>query len=342
VSLNAGAYKIIEPSFREPEILLQFQQASGFVDLLEGGKLRTRLAEDDLLVYMKQLNIRTKLAGSQATYEELPGIDIAASMISTMTYQFRARSEYNHHDVAAGSRWGFAVPEAYRLGMRQAHFQQARDAALNGLQPQNGEGFLNAPGATLTNLPADQFGNDTATTYDNGQAAFFFAQQIKQMKTLTLQMGIRGLKFTILGPQRTLGLWEYNIVELTAYQRPGAGSASTVETLKAILMANGDELIWAYDDTLQGAGGNSDTDLVILAMPEVEVPAGPVDVNTNVFATLQPNNPTCLTQYNDMAAPREIISPLAGGATDVLTEWRISPGWAPRPQALTIISIVYQ
>lgn len=341
MTINAGAYKIVEPSFQEPEILMQFQQASGFIDLLEGAKLRTRLAEDDLVVYMKQLNIRTKIAGSQATANELPGVDIAASMISTMTYQFRVRSQYDHHDVAAGSRWGFAVPEAYRLGMRQAHFQNARDLALNGAQPQNGEGFLNAPGATSTNLPPDQYGNTTVLTYDNGQAAFFFAQQIAQLKTRTLQLGI-GRKFTILGPQRTLSQWEYNIVQLTAFQRPGAGSASTVQTLQAILMANGDELIWAYDDTLQGAGGNSNTDIILIAMPEVEVPAGPAAVNTNVFATLSPNNPVCLTQYSDMAAPREIISPLAGGATDVLTEWRLTPGWSPRPQALTIISVTYQ
>ena len=338
--LNAGAYRVIEPSFKEPEFLIQYQQASGFVDLLAEGKLRTRLAEDDLVVYMKQLNLRTKLAGNQASANALPGVDIAASMISTMTYQFRVRSQYDHHDVAAGGRWGFAVPEAYRLGIRQAHFQQARDAALFGLQPQNGEGFLNAPGATAVNLPPDQYGNTTCLTYDNGQAAFFFAQQVAQLKTRTLQLGI-GRKFTVLGPQRTLSQWEYNIVQLTQYQRQGAGTDSTVGTFKSILMANGDELIWAYDDTLQGAGGDANTDIVILAMPEVAVPTGG-QINTNTFASLTPNNPACLTQYCDMAAPREIISPLAGGATDVLTEWRLTPGWAPRPQALTLISVPYQ
>lgn len=339
MALIASAYKIIEPSFQEPEILMQFQQASGFIDLLHEGKMRVRLAEDDLVVYMKQMNLRTKITGQQATAEELPGVDIATSMISTMSYMFRVRSEYNHHDTAAAARWGFALPEAYRYGMRQAHFQQARDAALFGLQPQNGEGFLNAPGATLVNLPPDQYGQDTVLTYDNGQAAFFFAQQIAQMKSRTFQLGI-GRKFTILGPQRTLSQWEYNIVELTQYQRTGGGVASSAETLKAILMANGDEIIWAYDDTLQGAGGSANLDIVILAMPEVAVPKGSA-VNTNYWAGLKPNNPTCLTQYADMAAPREIISPLAGGATDVVTEWRITPGWAPRPQALTIITCPY-
>ena len=153
--LNAGAYKIIEPSFQEPEILMQFQQASGYIYTLAGEEIRTRLAEDDLVVYMKQLNLRTKISGSQSTANELPGVDISASMISTMTYQFRVRSQYDHHDTAAAGRWGFALPEAYRLGMRQAHFQQARDAALFGLQPQNGEGFLNAPGATAVIMVAN-------------------------------------------------------------------------------------------------------------------------------------------------------------------------------------------
>lgn len=341
MALNAGAYKIIEPSFREPQLFIQFQQASGYTETLEGGAIRARLAEDDLVVYAKQLNIRTKMSGSQSTANELPGVDISAQMFNTNTYQFRVRAEYDHHDVAAGARWGFAVPEAYRLGMRQAHFQNARDAALFGLQPQYGEGFLNAPGATAVNLPADQYGNSTIVTYDNGQMAFFLLNQIMLIKQRTVQLGI-GRRFVVLGPQRALGQFEYNIVALTQFQRIGAGTASTVETLKSVLLSNDDELVWAYDDTLQGAGGSANADVIIIAMPEVEVPSGPDTMNTNVFASLTPNNPTCLTQYSDMAAPREIISPLAGGATDVLTEWRLTPGWAPRPQALTLLTANYQ
>ena len=156
-----------------------------------------------------------------------------------------------------------------------------------------------------------------------------------------MQLGV-GRKFTIIGPQRTLSQWEYNIVQLTSFQRDGAGSESTRGVFDAILMKNGDELTWVYDDTLQGAGGDADTDIILIAMPEVEVPKRMSSVDTNVFATLSPNNPTCLTQYSDMAAPREIISPLAGGATDVLSEWRLTPGWAPRPQALTIVTARYQ
>ena len=50
----------------------------------------------------------------------------------------------------------------------------------------------------------------------------------------------------------------------------------------------------------------------------------------------------CTLQLADMAAPREIPTPLAGGAIDVLSELRITSGWAPRPEAVTIVSMQYQ
>lgn len=339
MTIQAHAYVTLNPSFIEPEFLIQYNQVSGFVDTLADAKLRVRLAEDDLLVYMKQLNIRTKMAAATASFNELPGIDIQATMISAPTYLLQVRAEYNHHDVAAGGRWGFSVTEGYRLGGRQANFQLARDATLFGMNPQNGEGLLNAPGATAVNLPPDTNGNFTVVTYDNGQMAFFLAQTILNIKTRTFNLGI-GKKFTILGPQRTLGSFEYNVVQLVQFQRPGAGTTSTAGTLKEILMANGDDVTWVYDDTLINAGAGGNTDAVIVVMPEVTKPTGD-GINTNVFASLSPGSSVCTTQYCDMAAPREIVSPLAGGATDFLQEWRISSGWAPRSAALSIVSMQY-
>lgn len=340
MGIQADAYITVNPSFIEPELILQYSQVSGFVDLMADQQLRVRLAEDDLVVYMKQLNLRTKMAAGQASYNELPGVDIMATMFSTATYLLQVRAEWNHHDVAAGGRWGFAVPEAYRLGGRQGHFQLARDAALFGFNPQIGEGIVNAPGTTTVPLPPDTNGNDTVVTYDNGEMAFFVASQVLALKQRTYQLGM-GRLFCILGPQRTLGLFEYNVVQLVQFQRIGAGTTSTAGTFKSILMDNGDTLLWAYDDTLQGAGGNADTDVVLLVMPEVEKPATDKPVNTNIFASMSPGNKVCVTQYCDMAAPREIVSPLAGGATDFLQEWRITSGWTPRPQAVTQILMVY-
>lgn len=339
MTIQAHAYVTLNPSFVEPEFVVQYSQASGFIETLADRNLRVRLGEDDLVVYMKAMNLRTKMAAGQSSANELPGVDIQATMFSTPTYLQRVRAEWDHHDVNAGSRWGFAVPEAYRLGSRQAHFQLIRNANLYGFNPQNGEGLLNAPGATAINLPPDSNGDDTVTTYDNGEMAFFLAQQILNIKTRTNQLGIVR-DFTILGPQRTLGLFEYNVVQLVQFQRTGAGTTSTAGTTKEILMANGDSLVWTYDDTLIGKGANG-TDAVIIAMPEVAKPAGET-INTNIFASLTPGNRTCITQYADMAAPREIISPLAGGATDFLQELRITSGWVPRPPALTIVSMPYQ
>lgn len=339
MGLQASAFVTVNPSFMEPEIILPISQASGAFDTLAEGGPRVRLAEGDLQVYMKRLDMRVKMTAGTSGANQLPGVSLAASQISTPTYLQKVRAEYDHHDVAAAGRWGFALPEAYRLSMWQGHFQLARDALLYGFQPANGEGLLNTSGATALNLPADQYGNDTVRTYDNGEMAFFLLQQIADIKTRTNQLGI-GRKFTILGPQRVLGAFEYpGIVQLTQYQRVGAGSLPTAGVVKETLMANGDQIIWAYDDTLigQGAGG---TDAVLIVMPEVEQP-DQSGINTNVFASLSPGNPTCTTMYADMAAPKEIVSPLAGGATDVLTEWRITSGWAVRPEAVTIVSMEY-
>ncbi|SQI23403.1 Uncharacterised protein [Salmonella enterica subsp. arizonae] len=95
-----------------------------------------------------------------------------------------------------------------------------------------------------------------------------------------------------------------------------------------------------YDDTLIGAGANG-TDAIVIAMPEVERPEVNAKINTNEFAKLSPSLEATSLMLCDMAAPREIPTPIAGGAIDVLSELRSTPGWVLRPEALTIISMKY-
>ena len=64
--------------------------------------------------------------------------------------------------------------------------------------------------------------------------------------------------------------------------------------------------------------------------------------NTNEFAMLSPSIEGCALQYLDMAAPREIPTPIAGGAIDVVSELRATSGWGLRPEAITIASMQYQ
>jgi hypothetical protein len=338
--LLAPAFVTVNPSLIEPDLILPYAQASGAFDLIANGEPTNKLSEGDLYVYMKRVDLRTTMAAGPASYNSLPGVAIAFSQISTPTYLLQVRAIYNHHDQAAAQQWGVGLPEAYRLGMRQGHFQLARNALLYGFNPQSGEGLINAAGATAIPLPPDSGGNTTVVTYDNGQMAFFLLQQLGAIKTRTNQLGI-GRKFTICGPQRVLEQFEYpGIVQLTQYQRIGAGSQVTAGVVKEVAMMNGDTLLWTYDDTLigKGAGGN---DAVIITMPEVEKPQE-TGINTNEFAKVSPGNNDCMSMYCDMAAPKEITSPLAGGATDVLSEWRITSGWAIRPEAITIVSMQYQ
>ncbi len=338
--LQAPSFVTVNPSFMEPEIILPYAQASGAFDLIAGGEPRVRLTSGDLYVYMKRMDIRTQIMSGQAGVNQLPGVMLALSQISAPSYLFRVRAQYDAQDEAAASRWGFGLPEAYRLGMRQAHFQLMRNALLYGINPQNGEGLINSPGATAVNLPPDTDGNTTVVTYDNGQMALFLLQQVELLKTRTNQLGT-GRTISICGPQRVLGQFEYpNIVQLTSYQRPGAGTSTTAAVVKNTLEENEDNLLWTYDDTLIGKGAGG-TDLVIMTMPELENLQQP-GINTNEFAKLAPGNPVVATMYADMAAPMEITSPMAGGATDVLSQMRATSGWGVRPEGIVLMSMQYQ
>jgi hypothetical protein len=336
----AASFVTVNPSYIAPDIILPYSQASGAFETVADGQPLARLSEGDLYAYIKRMDVRTKVAAGQSAYNLLPSISTTMSMISTPSYLLRVRGEYDHHDTAAMGRWGVSIVEAQRLGMRQGHFQLARAALLYGFQPANGEGLLNTQGATAVNLPPDSNAHDTVVTYDPGQMGVFLLTQFSALKTRTNQLGI-GHKFVILGPQRVLGAFEYqNIVQVTSFQRAGAGSTSTAGMVKDVLEMNDDEIVWAYDDTLigKGAGGN---DAVIIVMPEVKKPNGG-KINTNEFAKLAPGMEACTLMYCDMAAPREIPTPLPGGAIDVLSEWRITSGWGVRPEAITIISMQYQ
>jgi hypothetical protein len=282
------------------------------------------------------------MAAGQAAYNMLPSVSVTLGMLSTPSYELRVRAEYDHHDTAAMGRWGVNIVEAQRLGMRQGHFQLARNALLYGFNPTNGEGLVNAQGATAVSLPADSNNNTTIVTYDNGELGVWLLTQISALKTRCNQLGI-GREFVILGPQRTLSAMEYqNIVQLVQFQRAGAGTTTTAGMVKDVTAMNEDNIIWVYDDTLIGKGtGGGNNDLVLLVMPEVKKSAGG-KINTNEIAKLAPGIEACTLMYCDMAAPREIPTPLAGGAIDVLSEWRITSGWGVRPEAITAMTMQYQ
>jgi len=335
----ANAYLTLNPSYMMPEILLPYTQASGAFETLATGEPMVRLGEGDLVAYVRRADIRTKAAAGQSAYNELPSVGIAMSMISTASYLLRVRAEYDHHDTAAMGRWGMPIVEAQRLGMRQAHFQLLRSMLLYGMNPANGEGLLNTNGATAISLPPDSFGNDTVVTYDNGQMALFILSQISAIKSRTNQLGL-GQKFVILGPQRVLSQFEYaGIVQLVQFQRAGAGTSSVAGMVKDVLEMNGDEILWCYDDTLIGKGTGG-TDAVLITMPEVEKPDDS-PINTNEFANVQPGLDVCTMQLCDMIAPREIPTPIAGGAIDIVSELRATSGWGIRPEAVEIISMQY-
>jgi hypothetical protein len=75
-----------------------------------------------------------------------------------------------------------------------------------------------------------------------------------------------------------------------------------------------------YDDTLIGKGAGG-TDAVVITIPEVEVPMAINHEHERICETVSVLAANAL-MFCDMAAPREIPTPIPGGAVDVLSEMR--------------------
>jgi len=339
--MPAPATITLSPSFTEPGMIMPSAQASHAFELLGGRGPMIKLGEGDLVVYVNRLDVRTRISSGQTAANQLPGIAITPSKISTATYLNRLRAEWDHHDSASYSRnWNINLQAAYSLGLRQAHVQLERNALLYGINPSNGEGLINTAGAYTVTLPADTNSHSNVTLYDPGQLAQWLIQQVIALKTRTNQLGTPR-RITMVGPQRTLGFMEGEIVQVTSFQRVGAGSATIrLEFEKVLAEAGGDVLTWGYDDTLIGKGAGG-TDMVILALPDVEPLHGPAGLDTNVFAGLEPGLNFTTAMYQDMPAPREIIAPLTAGATDLVSEKRSTSGWGLRPEAISLLSLAY-
>lgn len=328
----------ISPSFAEPEIILTYTQPSAAFSLLEGGKPRVKIGSEDLYVYINSLDLRTESQTAQAAGNFLPSSSLVGSYNQTTTYLIRTRSIWDHHDMAAAAQYAVSLPEAQNLASRQAIFQQERSMLLYGFQPANGEGLLNAANATSTTLPADNLGNTTLRTYDNGQMALFLLSEIIGLKAAMYQTGFKS-KIRVVSPQRIqLAMQMQMIVQITSYQRDGAGSATVAGTVEEILARTGDEIEWGADDTLIGKGAGG-TDMVVLTIPEIITPTME-GINTGAFNLLQPNMKAVNLMYVDMAAPMRIPTPVPEGITEV-QELRATSGWNVRGQGLTLISMPY-
>jgi hypothetical protein len=339
MALIAPAVMRVSPSYVEPGLILSYMQPSGAFELVGGGKPIVRLSENDLAVYVNRLDVRTKAAIGQSSYNMLPTAELSLSTNSTPTYNFRCRNSYDYHDTSAAAGWNVALPEAIRLAGRQSIFQSARLALLYGMNPTNGEGLINTNGATTATLGTDTQGHTTLSTWDSGEVAQYFLTLIGDVLVRTNQLG-QQQRIVILSTQRVMKTLQFaGVVQLTSWQRVGAGSATAAEMVTTVSKQFGVDVIWACDDTLIGKGSGG-TDAIIIAIPEVKKPeiAG---FDINEFQRLEPGMNAVTAMYTDMAAPKETMSPLPGGATDVLFEQRFSSGVAWRGEAVTILSAAY-
>ena len=332
----------VTPSFSEPDMIVTYTQASGAFAALEGGKPRVKIGPEDMAVYINRLDLRTDVAAGQSPFNLLPSAVLQINYETTPTYLIATRAIWNHHDTARGGELAISVPSAYDLAAFQGIYQEMRSALLYGLNPTNGEGLLNTVGATTVTLPVDPYGNSTVVSYDNGAMLDFILAQVVALKSGMYQSGMPiKNEIVIVSPQREfLAFANANIVQVTSYQRPGAGTATVAAAAKGVVTESGDSFEWYFDDTLigQGAGGN---DIVILTIPAIEAPDMP-GLNTNIFGSdMRPQMKAVNLMYADMAAPIKIPTPIPDGAITQRYEQRITSGWNVRSQGLYLLSMPY-
>jgi hypothetical protein len=338
MAVIAPARVLVHPSRVEPQNIVTIAQPSGFMLGLGGESLRVLLSDVDKFIYQNRVDVRTAVAAQQASANLLPSATVTLEYASTATYLVRTRQEYNEWDVAETAEWNVGLPQAYRLASRQGIFQFIRIANLFGVNASNSEGLLNSPNSTSVNLPPDSYGNTTLLTYDNGQIAMWLLQQVNAALARMYFLGAP-VRVVFIGPQRIIGTLQLqNIVQVTSYQRPGAGTATSAQVVKKVADEFDIEIVWAYDDTLIGAGSGG-SDAVLMLVPEAVTPKVP-GINTNEFATLTPMTDAMTMQYANVVAPIEVTTPIVEGV-DVTSSMRISSGVAWRGQAVTVLNVPY-
>ena len=331
----------ITPSFSEPQLIVQYAQASGFQSTMADGKLRQRLSADDLAVYINALYIATESQASQFGANWLPSVDLQAEFEQALTYLLQVRNNYDAEMERAAARYNVSLPNAIELGGRQAIYQQLRSMYLYGYNAANNEGLLNTQGATAITLPADSLGNTTFSQYNPNDMYQLIMNLIVSIKSRMYQSGASiANKIRILSPQREFLALEYaSIVQVTSYQRPGGGTSTVGQAIQKVAEEAGDEIEWGFDDTLIGKGAGG-TDMIIITIPEIEVPTMG-DLNTNIFGKLQPSTEAVNTQYCDVAAPYKVITPIPDGGFTQVLKMRATAGWNWRPQGITLLSVPY-
>lgn len=341
MSAFAPAITTVAPSMMLPEILMQYSMASGAFEILPEGKPRVKISSSDLVVYQKYLRATTQVQVGQSLPGQLPSASMLPSYDQMKTYRMSSRSQYSFLDTDAAGRWGYSLPDALQLANRQGHAQQLRNMLLYGVQASNNEGVTNSPNAETSNLGADSTGAATYDKWDAGQLAVFMLSLISTQKTRMMLLG-QTLDTVVLAPQRFLQVLEWTgIVELTSYQRPGGGVATIGGMVKNVASdASDDNILFAADDTLigKGAGGS---DLILITNPEIKVPDARQAINTNIFATLAPNQQAINVMFTDVAAPTEVPSPMPDGGLTTLYTMRATPGWNFRPEGITLLSAAH-
>lgn len=203
MSTFAPAFKTLNPSMMLPDIAMQYSMVTGAFELIPGARPEVKIGTNDLLVYQKTLRLTTQNNVSQSLANQLSSSSVVQGYTQMKTYRISTRSQYGLYEDTAASAWGYSLPAALQLAARQGTAQTLRTLLLYGMVPSDGEGIVNAPGATTVSLGADSHGVTAYTKWDRGELAQALLGYISALKIRMLTLG-QPSRIVVLGPQRFL------------------------------------------------------------------------------------------------------------------------------------------
>lgn len=346
MSVGQSSLIMLDRSMVVPGVMVQRAQKRGTLNLIAGGKPKNVLNQNVQKVYINGIRYRGLAKASREPGNELPSVSFNTTQKATNAYWLSTSTKYSVWDDDNAKFSGLNAPQIQNMIAHGAIADLTAILALYGTGEGMSEGIMNSPGVFEENLPADSNGALSLRTYDAGEFAQYFLQLTVDAETRMLTVGLdREQVLNVLMPQRVLGyLRRSSVIKLTSgIQRDGGGVHTIEGRIQAVATSpNGNISINFYvDDTLigKGAGGS---DAVVMCYPGF--PDTPDDIyNTDALAALPNSIQEMVAMYTAHSQPMEIESPAVDGSQGVYTTYhtKVTPGWALRPEAVTILSLPY-
>lgn len=337
ISPNLQAYN---NTYQSPNFLLTKVLRSGAFRLLGEARPRAMPLATPQVMIRTLTNRGEAMVGENVTRNLPIGTLPVLGAFYIPTYSIASTVMYNSIDSLRSKENSYDLRSMLDDGMKQTFRLTERNLLIYGAKNAPNEGILNAVGAYAHTLDPDQFGVSNISNMDQGYLATALSGLASDIVQKAMAVG-EPTRLVILAPQRIITvLTSRKVVQLTDYQRPGAGVAGAGEMAAALLANISVNFELAVDDSLIGKGKNG-TDLIIIGVPEIPPDSGEINSTNAVYAGFPNKENGCIVQYTDSYMPIAKSAITFPGELQVVYSKNTTSGIVVRPELFSLISVAY-